>query len=376
MYYDFLTPIDRLKSLNVKLLIIITLLACIGFSTLYAAAGGHFSPWALPQMLRFIVGFALMILIAITDLQWWFNMSYVLYGVSLLALISVEVAGMVGKGAQSWLDLYVFKLQPSELMKISLVLALANYFHRLNTDDVYKPIHLILPLAIIFIPAAFIAKQPDFGTMSLLVLIGFSILFVAGVRLGYFVALGISMAATVPFVWMFFLKEYQRNRVLTFLHPEKDPQGTGYNILQSKIAVGSGGIFGKGYLQGTQGYLNFLPEKQTDFIFTLFSEEFGLAGSLLLIALYTALIGIGIKIVLKNKTKFGQLVSLGTIMTIFIYLAINLCMVLGLVPVVGVPLPLVSYGGTSMITLMMGFGLLLNTDVNYQSRVMKYSRHL
>ncbi len=371
MYYDLSSPIDRLKSLNIPLISVISTLALIGFITLYSAAGGAFFPWALPQMIRFLMGFGLMLFIATTNLQGWFNYAYLFYGVSLCCLIAVELFGKVGMGAQRWLDLYIFKLQPSELVKISLVLALASYFHRLNTDDISKPFQLAFPLSMIFVPAVFVLKQPDLGTMILLVLIGLTILFVAGVRLWYFMGLGAIVLVSIPFAWTL-LKDYQRNRVLTFLNPEKDPQGTGYHILQSKIAIGSGGFFGKGYLKGTQGYLNFLPEKQTDFIFTLFSEEFGLVGSLILIALYTCLIAMGIKITRKNKTKFGQLVALGITMTFFIYLGINLCMVLGLVPVVGVPLPLVSYGGTSMISLMVGLGLLLNTDVNYQAKVLKY----
>ncbi|MEI8320913.1 MAG: rod shape-determining protein RodA [Alphaproteobacteria bacterium] len=371
MYYDLLSPIDRLKNLNIRLILVITLLSCIGFMTLYSAAGGAFFPWALPQILRFLFGFILMILIAISNLQWWFNASYLFYGAALCCLVAVELFGKVGMGAQRWLDLYLFKLQPSELIKLSLVLALATYFHRLNTDDVYKPTQLIVPLGMIFLPALFVLKQPDLGTTILLVLIGLTILFVAGVRMWYFLSLGIGLLVSLPFAWAF-LKDYQRNRVLTFLNPEKDPQGTGYHIMQSKIAIGSGGILGKGYLKGTQGYLNFLPEKQTDFIFTLFSEEFGLMGSLVLITLYVLLLSMGVKIALKNKTKFGQLLSFGITMTIFIYLSINLCMVLGLVPVVGVPMPLISYGGTSMITLMIAFGLLLNTDVNYQNKILKY----
>ena len=372
MYSDFLSPIDRLKNLNFSVIAIITLLAVIGFLMLYSAGGGPLFPWAFPQIVRFLVGFSLMLFIACTDLEWWFKKSYLLYGMTFLLLILVEVSGMVGMGAQRWLDLYLFKLQPSELLKISLVLVLSAHFHRYSSDDIYKPSQIIIPLLMIIFPAALILKQPDLGTTLLIVMIGLTLFFAAGVRLYYFIGLGITTLASIPLVWAFLLRDYQKNRVLTFLNPEKDPHGTGYHILQSKIAIGSGGLFGKGYFHGTQGYLNFLPEKQTDFIFTLFSEEFGLFGSLLILFLYVLLIIQCYKIILKNRSKFGQLVSVGIMMTIFIYVAINVSMVMGLVPVVGVPLPMVSYGGTSMLTLMIGFGLLLNTDVNYKTKVSKY----
>jgi rod shape determining protein RodA len=371
-YGDYLTPTERLRALNRPLIGLIFALAVIGFIVLYSAAGGAFFPWALPQMIRFMIGFGLMIGIASMDLQWWFKWAYVFYFISFVLLILVSVMGKVGMGAQRWLDLYIFKLQPSELVKISLVLALAAYFHRLNTDDIYKPQHLMVPLLLIAAPAVLVMKQPDLGTMLLLVMIGFSTLLMAGVRLYYFVGVGIATLAAIPIVWNVLLKDYQKNRVLTFLDPMTDPKGSGYHILQSKIAIGSGGFFGKGYFHGTQGYLNFLPEKQTDFIFTLFCEEFGFIGAVLLIFLYVCLLMQAFKIVLKNRSKFGQLLSFGIMITLFIYLGINMSMVMGLVPVVGVPLPMISYGGTSMLTLMMGFGLLLNADVNHRMKVSKY----
>ncbi|HCI48342.1 MAG: rod shape-determining protein RodA [Alphaproteobacteria bacterium RIFCSPLOWO2_01_FULL_45_8] len=372
MYSDFLSPVDRLRSLNLPVIALITLLAIIGFLMQYSAGGGSLLPWALPQIVRFMVGFGLMLFIASTDLEWWFKKAYFIYGITFALLLLVEAAGMVGKGAQSWLDLYFFKLQPSEFLKVSLVLAVAAYFHRYSSDDIYKPSQLILPLLMILLPTALVLKQPDLGTALLIAMIGFSLFFAAGAHIYYFAGLSILFLAAIPFAWNFLLKFHQKNRILTFLSPEKDPHGTGYHILQSKIAIGSGGLFGKGYFHGTQGYLNFLPEKQTDFIFTLFSEEFGLFGSLSLLFLYALLIVQCYKIILKNRSKFGQLVSLGIMMTIFIYVSINIAMVMGLVPVVGVPLPMVSYGGSSMITIMIGFGLLLNTDVNHKTKVSKY----
>ena len=372
MYSDFLSPVDRLRNLNLAIIGIITLLAFIGFLMQYSAAGGSLFPWAFPQIIRFIAGFGLMLFVASTDLEWWFKKAYLIYGVTFILLVLVEAAGMVGMGAQRWLDFYIFKLQPSELLKVALVLAIAAYFHRYSSEDIYKPSQLITPLLMILLPTALVLKQPDLGTATLIVMIGVSLFFAAGVHIYYFAGLGLSIMALIPVAWNFLLRDYQKNRVLTFLNPERDPQGTGYHILQSKIAIGSGGLFGKGYFHGTQGYLNFLPEKQTDFIFTLFSEEFGLFGSLAVLFLYVLLIIQCYKIILKNRSKFGQLVSLGIMMSIFIYVSINVGMVMGLVPVVGVPLPMVSYGGTSMITLMLAFGLLLNTDVNYKTKVSKY----
>lgn len=372
MYSDFLSPVDRLRNLNLPLIILIVLLAIIGFLMQYSAAGGSLLPWALPQIIRFVAGFGIMIFIASTDLEWWFKKAYFIYGTIFLLLLLVEAAGMVGKGAQSWLDLYFFKLQPSEFLKVSLVLTLAAYFHRYASDEIYKPSKLIIPFLVIMVPTTLVLKQPDLGTAVLIGMIGFSMLFAAGVHIYYFMGLGAIIIAGIPFAWSFLLKIHQKNRILTFLSPERDPHGTGYHILQSKIAIGSGGLLGKGYFHGTQGYLNFLPEKQTDFIFTLFSEEFGLFGSLLLLFLYALLIIECYKIILKNRSKFGQLLSVGIMMTFFIYIVINISMVMGLIPVVGVPLPLISYGGSSMITLMIGLGLLLNTDVNYKTKVSKY----
>jgi len=275
-------------------------------------------------------------------------------------------------GAQRWLNLYVIKLQPSELMRISLVLALACYFHRVSLEETRQFTFLIPPLILILLPVLLVLKQPDLGTALLLMMIGISMLFAVGVKLRYFIAGCVGFIACIPVAWHFLLHDYQKRRILTFLNPENDPLGSGYHIMQSKIALGSGGIFGKGFMKGTQSHLNFLPEKQTDFIFTMFCEEFGMVGAVGLLLLYAILVALGLIISLRVQNKFGRLVSFGVTMTMLTYVFINMAMVMGLVPVVGVPLPMVSYGGTAMITLMMGFGLLLNADLYRDWRLPRY----
>jgi rod shape determining protein RodA len=261
-------------------------------------------------------------------------------------------------GAQRWIDLGIINLQPSEVMKIALVLALARYFHGLATEDVGRPLKLVVPTVIVLTPVALVLKQPDLGTAMMLLLAGAAVFFAAGVRIWMFAVVLATGLAALPVGWEF-LHDYQRRRVLTFLEPEGDPLGAGYHILQSKIALGSGGLFGKGLLQGTQSHLNFLPEKQTDFIFTMLAEEFGLVGSLAMLAIYTIILAHCFAIALSAKSQFGRLVAIGIATTFFLYLFINMAMVMGLIPVVGVPLPLVSYGGTAIVSLMLGFGLVM-----------------
>ncbi|MEO9962900.1 MAG: rod shape-determining protein RodA, partial [Nisaea sp.] len=261
------------------------------------------------------------------------------------------------------LDLGYFGLQPSELMKIALVLALARYFHGTSIEDVRRIPHLFVPVLLIALPAALVLRQPDLGTALMLVITGAVIFFAAGVRIWKFVLVGIVTVAAAPIAWGF-LRDYQKQRVLTFLNPENDPLGSGYHIIQSKIAFGSGGLFGKGFLQGTQSHLNFLPEMQTDFIFTMLAEEFGLAGGLALLGLYVVILIYGLAISVRCRTQFGRLVGIGVTATFFLYVFINMAMVMGLVPVVGVPLPLISYGGTAMLTLLFGFGLLMGTWIH------------
>ena len=354
---------QKLWQINWLFVLLLCAVAAIGTAMLYSAANGHLDPWASRQMMRFGAGLAALFVVALTDIRWWMRYAYVFYLLTLALLVAVEVAGMVGMGAQRWVDLGFFTIQPSEVMKLALVLALARYFHGADTEDVGRPLFLVPPLLMAAVPAALVLRQPDLGTAVMLLAVGVSIFFLAGVRMWMFVTLGLALIAAGPVIWQFLLP-YQRDRVLTFLNPESDPLGAGYHIIQSKIALGSGGLFGKGFLQGTQSHLNFLPEKQTDFIFTMLAEEFGLVGGLALLALYLLLLTFGVAISLNSRSQFGRLVGMGVTVTFFLYVFINIAMVMGLIPVVGVPLPLISYGGTAMLTVLIGFGFLMSVDVH------------
>jgi len=366
--YNVTTPprrglLNKIADLNWGLLFLICMIATVGFGMLYSVADGSWDPWASRQIVRFALGLAVLLVVAVIDLRVWMSLAYPAYILSLLLLIAVEVAGEIGMGAQRWLVLGPVNLQPSELMKIALVLALARYFHGLTVDEVSRPFRLIPPLLMILIPVSLVIRQPDLGTSLLLLAGGFGIVFLAGINWWYIIGSIAVGVAAIPIGWQF-LADYQKNRVLTFLNPERDPLGAGYHILQSKIAIGAGGVFGQGFLQGTQSHLNFLPEKQTDFIFTMLAEEFGLAGAAGLISLYIAILAIGVLTAMSARAQFGRLVAMGVCITLFLYVFINAAMVMGLVPVVGVPMPLVSYGGTSMMTIMFGFGLLMSVHVH------------
>ena len=355
---------QKLLHLHWLFVILLTLTACIGFAMLYSAAGGDFDPWASRQMVRFGVGMVGMIVVALTDIRLWLRYAYAFYFLVLALLVAVEISGFVGMGAQRWISLGFFNVQPSELMKVAMVLALARYFHGGSIEDVGRPMYLIPPIAMVAVPAVLILRQPDLGTTLMLGLASLGIFFAAGVRMWKFIVLGGLGLVSAPVAWLMLLREYQKQRILTFINPESDTLGSGYHIIQSKIALGSGGMFGKGFMQGTQSHLNFLPEKQTDFIFTMLAEEFGMVGGLTLIALYTLLLVYGLFIAMSSRNHFGRLVGIGVTMTFFLYIFINVAMVMGLIPVVGVPLPLVSYGGTAMLTLMFGFGLLLCVHIH------------
>ncbi len=361
----------RFWQLNWFLILLICALATIGFVMLYSAGGGNYSPWAERQMVRFGVGIVLMLCIALTDIRFWLRYAYVFYAVVLILLVAVEFAGTVGMGAQRWIGLKFFHLQPSELMKVALVLSLACYFHRLSHAEVGRPTYLLFPVLLVAMPVVLVLRQPDLGTAILLLLGGAAMFFLANVRIWKFFLVGVVGLASVPVVWSM-LHVYQKRRIMTFLSPENDPLGAGYHILQSKIALGSGGLFGNGFLQGTQSHLRFLPEMQTDFIFTMYAEEFGLVGGLFLIALYAAVIIYGFAIAIRSRCHFGRLVAMGVVTTFFLYVFMNIAMVMGLIPVVGVPLPLISYGGTAMITVLIGFGLLLNVYVHRDMRISRY----
>ncbi|MRG72187.1 rod shape-determining protein RodA [Alphaproteobacteria bacterium HT1-32] len=349
---------EKIWQINWSLILLILATASVGFAMMYSAANGNFDPWATRQMARFGVGMAIMLFIALLDIRFWLRSAYLAYVVVLVLLIAVEVFGSIGMGAQRWIAVGPIQVQPSELMKIALVLALARYFHGINLEDVNRVTSFIPPIIMILMPTALVLRQPDLGTAMMLAAGGIVLMFLAGVRLWVFIAGGVAALASIPIAWQF-LRDYQKQRVLTFLDPETDPLGAGYHILQSKIALGSGGMFGKGFLQGTQSHLSFLPEKQTDFVFTMLAEEFGMIGGLGLLGLYALLLIYGVFIAMRSRSHFGRLLAMGVTVTFFLYVFINIAMVMGLVPVVGVPLPLISYGGTAMLTLLMGFGLLM-----------------
>jgi len=353
----------KLREVRWLVVLVIIAIAVIGFAMLYSVAGGDWRPWALRQVIRFAIGLALMLAVAVVHIRVWWGLAYPIYIAALILLVVVEIMGEIGMGAQRWIDLGFFLLQPSEVMKIALVLALARYFHSHETVEIRHLKTLIIPALLVAAPVALVLRQPDLGTALLIALGGAGMFFLAGAPARLFgVAIGLGLAA-IPVGWQF-LRDYQKDRVLTFLNPESDPLGAGYHIMQSKIALGSGGLLGRGFLQGTQSHLNFLPEKQTDFIFTMLAEEFGLIGGLILLALYTALFLYGGAIGLQARNQFGRLLALGVTLTLFLYVFINIAMVMGLVPVVGVPLPLVSYGGTAMLTLMIGMGLVLSVHIH------------
>lgn len=354
---------EKLRQITWGLALIVAAIACVGFTMLYSAAGGDWDPWASRQMVRFGLGFAIMIAVATIDIRIWMKAAYPFYALSLALLAAVEIMGEIGMGAQRWLDLGFVQIQPAELAKIAIVLAIARHFHGLTHEQIGNPLHLLWPLLLTLVPAFLIFKQPKLGTTLVVLATTGIVFFMAGVRIWKFALVGFAAAGAVPVAWSL-LRDYQKNRVLTFLNPESDPLGAGYHIIQSKIALGSGGMWGKGLLGGTQSHLQFLPEKQTDFIFTMLSEEFGFVGGLALIGLYTVLVLYGIGIAYRARSQFGRLVAIGILSGIYLNALINMAMVMGLVPVVGEPLPLVSYGGTSMLTLLFGVGILIGVYVH------------
>lgn len=359
---------QKMSELNWFIVLVICVVAGFGFAMLYSVAGGSIDPWAKNQFIRFLGGLVLMVSIALIDIRVWMFLAYPLYGIALAMLIVVDVMGEMGMGAQRWINLGFMNLQPSEFMKITLIMALARYFHCLTDDETVQLKSLVKPIILIILPVVLVLRQPDLGTTLLIVIGGITILFAAGVRMWIFIFSFLAMIPAAYGAWQF-LKPYQKQRVLTFMDPETDPLGAGYHIIQSKIALGSGGVYGKGFIQGTQSQLNFLPEKHTDFIFTVIAEELGLIGGLSLLGLYITLMGYAMIISLSVKSQFGRLLILGMVMTFFLYMFINIAMVMGLVPVVGVPLPLVSYGGSAMLTLLVGFGFILSTAIHKETAI-------
>ncbi|MCW5771619.1 MAG: rod shape-determining protein RodA [Rhodospirillaceae bacterium] len=359
---------DRIRSINWLLVLFLLAVAAVSCVLLYSAGGGNFRPWADKQIQRFAVGFFLLLVAALTPLRIWFRLAFPIYFGSVALLVVVEFFGRHGKGAVRWIDLGFVSIQPSEIVKVALVLALARYFQRLRFENVGRIWAVAIPVIMTVVPAGLVLKQPDLGTAAILLAMSGFVLFMAGVRVWMFAVVIVAAVAAAPFAYNK-LHDYQKERLLTFLDPERDPLGTGYHIIQSKIAFGSGGVFGKGFLQGTQIRLNFLPEFHTDFVLSVLAEEFGMIGGMVLLALYFGILFTTLAIAVRARTQFARLVSAGMAATLFLHLAINMAMVMGALPVVGVPLPLVSYGGTAMFTLMIGFGIVLSAHIYRQERL-------
>lgn len=366
---------ERLKALHWGLITLIMLVGVTGYLLLYSAGGGSHDPWASRHGIRLAVGFIVMLTIALSDIRFWFKWSYYIFAVAVILLIGVELVGSLNKGAQRWINLGFFQLQPSEVMKIALVMALARYFHPIYHDEIKRPTILLPAILMAIAPAMLVLRQPDLGTSVMLITVGGVLFFAAGVRWWKFAAVGGSIAAALPILWSQ-LHDYQRQRVLTFMEPERDPLGAGYHIIQSKIALGSGGLWGKGWLNGSQAQLSFLPEKQTDFAFTMLAEENGYVGGMMLLAILLCIILLTLAAGYRSSHQFGRLLAVGIAANFFLYVVINVAMVTGLIPVVGVPLPLISYGGTAMMTVLIGFGLVLCVDVNKHIHIQRFPVNL
>ena len=364
------TGFERLSYVNLPILILIIAISAIGFLMLFSVAGGSLEPWAKLQMIRFSFGFLLMLIIAFVPIWFWRNISGLAYIMSLVLLVVVEFYGVAGMGAVRWIDLGFMRLQPSEIVKVTVVMFLASYYDWLPKNKVSRPLWIFLPLIIIILPVLMVLRQPDLGTGLLILIGGLTILFVAGVSWIYFLLSGLGIFTFVFSIFYFrgtefqILKDYQYRRIDTFLDPANDPLGAGYHITQSKIALGSGGFSGRGFMQGTQSRLNFLPEKHTDFIFTTLAEEFGFVGGFTLLGLYFLMIIFCGIVALGCKDRYSGLIVSGLNMTFFLYFAVNMAMVMGMAPVVGVPLPLVSYGGSAMFVIMIAFGLIQSAEIH------------
>ena len=356
------SAIAKIQSVNYSLLSLIVILFFVGLAALYSISNGDFNSWPLKHSQRFILGLIIFFTVILFDLRTIFGYAYVIFLLSIISLAIIPFFGIESNGATRWISIAGISLQPSEFVKYTLILALAKYFHSIDNSSSFIKT-LIIPLIISIVPVLFVITQPDLGTALIILLGGISLFWISGLNYKYFIAGIISILCFLPVLWQY-LKDYQKDRVLTFFNPERDPLGNGYHIMQSKIALGSGGILGKGYMGGTQSHLNFLPEMQTDFIFTMLGEEFGFLGTLILLLIYAALIMISIRLALKSRSLFSKYLSLGVCNVFFIYVFVNIGMVTGLLPVVGVPLPFISYGGSSMLAVMFGFGLLMNCYIN------------
>ena len=359
---------QKVKNLDFILIFCIFLLSAISLLVMYSTDGGEILYHTKSHFIKLLTFFSLMMVISFFNIKIWHITSYFIYFIIILLLIWVSVYGIKVSGSQRWINLYFIVLQPSELMKIGIILCLAKYYHRLKIENVNSFTTIIVSLSIIIIPIILVLSQPDLGTSILIASSGLIVLWLGGVKMKYFFISLIGFLISLPFI-ISFLKPYQKMRILTFLDPDRDPLGAGYQIIQSKIAIGSGGITGKGFLKGTQSYLEFLPEKHTDFIFTLFSEEFGFVGSICLLLIYSIIIIRIIRIGAISRSNFAKLFCFGFAFAIFIYIVVNLSMVLGLLPIVGSPLPILSFGGSSLLATMIGFGIVLSAKINHKQMI-------
>ena len=359
---------DKIFSLDYTLIISVLILGFISFIAMYSSERGNFDYYTQSHIYRFFIFFLIFIFISFLKINFWHKSSYFFYILVLLLLVCVHLFGITSSGSKRWINLFVFNLQPSELMKIALIMFLARYYSKIPTNNVHQIKFIVLPTLVLFVPFILVLAQPDLGTATLIAFGGIAIIWLAGFRMKYFLFSTVIFICLMP-VAIAFLEPYQKSRILTFFNPERDPLGAGYQIIQSKIAVGSGGIFGKGFLNGSQSYLDYLPEKHTDFIFTLFSEEFGFFGSLGLLIIYGLIIYRIIVIGNLSRTSFAKLYCFGFAAAFFTYVAVNMSMVLGLLPIVGSPLPIMSYGGSAMLSMMIGLGIVMSCKIYNQEEV-------
>ena len=361
LFYQ-LTFFQKIKSIDYILLLCVLVIGVISGFAMYISDGGELLYHTKSHLIRFSVFFLMMFFLSFINIKTWHKTGYFFYIIVLMLLVWASLYGITVSGSQRWINLYFINFQPSELMKIAIIVCFAKYYNRMQLTNVNKFKNLLIPLTILVLPIILVISQPDLGTSILIALSGIIVLWLAGVNLKYFFYSSLILLISAPFA-ISFLKPYQKLRIITFFDPDKDPLGAGYQIIQSKIAVGSGGLFGKGFLKGTQGYLEFLPEKHTDFIFTLYSEEFGFIGSILLLSVYTVLIFRILKIGSLSRSFFGKFFCYGFGSAIFIYIIVNMSMVLGLLPIVGSPLPIMSYGGSSMLATMIGLSIVMSIKI-------------
>ena len=354
--------IDKLRAVDYFLIIIVAIIGSLSVFSIYSTESGNFSFYTKNHLIRFLVFFSMFLILSFIRVSAWYRQAYIFYILGILLLLFVMFFGVSASGSKRWINLFIMNLQPSELMKIAVIVCFARYYHRIQSSDIQSYKYLLQPIILLLIPCYLVIIQPDLGTAILIAGSGLAIIWLAGLNLKYFVYSGLILLVSLPFV-VSILKPYQKSRILTFFNPERDPLGAGYQIIQSKIAIGSGGFLGKGFLQGTQSYLEFLPEKHTDFIFTLFSEEFGFVGSIILIFLYALLIYRIIRIGFLSRSFFAKLYCFGFASALFLYIFVNIAMVLGLLPIVGAPLPIMSYGGSSMLSIMLGLSIVMSCKI-------------